>query len=292
MMGTKMVKQLRDALSNLNPDEVRREAETPVIVELFASDQDGYRRMGKFFVPPEVTESKRKELRTVLFRAGEATSQPTLRIYEEGMPHGPDDFTFYHDRPNDTVREILDRHPDLALALGRRFPCFRNVVVDRIIREVSKENALFSLATAVPYIMPFVSLPWAIGEFASDTAFLTMNQVRMLFRIAAASDREVGYKEQRTQIASLVAGAFGWRALARELVGKIPLGGGLIPKAAVAYAGTYVVGTSFERFYRLGYGFSRAERKAAYQGASEKGKAVASSLMESYRRHQPASTRG
>ena len=47
-------------------------------------------------------------------------------------------------------------------------------------------------------------------------------------------------------------GAFGWRALARELVGKIPMGGGLIPKAAIAYAGTRVVGLSLERLYRIG----------------------------------------
>ena len=40
--------------------------------------------------------------------------------------------------------------------------------------------------------------------------------------------------------------AFGWRALARELVGHIPLGGGLIPKGAIAYAGTYVVGKGLE----------------------------------------------
>ena len=87
-----------------------------------------------------------------------------------------------------------------------------------------------------------IELPWAIGEFASDTAFLTMNQIRMAFLIAAASDRPIGYREQRSEIASIVAGAFGWRALARELVGKVPFGGGLIPKAGIAYAGTFAVG--------------------------------------------------
>ena len=78
---------------------------------------------------------------------------------------------------------------------------------------------MFTVATALPNVVPsIVSLPWAIGEFASDTAFLTMNQVRMAFLIAAASDCEVGYSKQRAQIASIIAAAFGWRAIARELV--------------------------------------------------------------------------
>ena len=85
--------------------------------------------------------------------------------------------------------------------------------------------------------MPLISLPWAIAEFASDSAFLTMNQIRMAFMIAGGSDREVGYMEQKSEIAGVIASAFGWRALARELVGKIPFGGGLIAKAGVAYAG-------------------------------------------------------
>ena len=101
-----------------------------------------------------------------------------------------------------------------------------------MVKKIAKENALFSLATALPDIVPFISLPWALGEFASDTAFLTANQIRMAFLLAAANDRDVGYHEQRGEIASIILGAFGWRALARELVGKIPWGGGLVPKAA------------------------------------------------------------
>jgi uncharacterized protein (DUF697 family) len=164
---------------------------------------------------------------------------------------------------------------------------FREEVSRRIIKKVAKENALFALATAVPDILPFVSLPWAAGEFASDTAVLTANQIRMAFLLAAASEHDFGYRQQKGEIASIVMGAFGWRAMARELVGKIPLGGGLIPKAAIAYAGTRVVGLSLERFYRLGAGFTRQERRSAYEEALERGRAVAASLLESIRRRVP-----
>ena len=94
-----------------------------------------------------------------------------------------------------------------------------------------------------------------------------MNQIRMAFQLAAVSDRPIGYREQKSEIASIIAGAFGWRALARELVGKVPFGGGLIPKAGIAYAGTFAIGLSLERLYRLGYGFTRDERKAVYEEA-------------------------
>ena len=65
----------------------------------------------------------------------------------------------------------------------------------------------------------------------------------------------------------------------RELVGKIPFGGGLIPKAAVAFAGTYVVGLSLERYYRIGYGLTREERRREYESALAHGRTVAEVLL-------------
>jgi hypothetical protein len=145
---------------------------------------------------------------------------------------------------------------------------------------------VFSLLTALPDVLPsLIELPWAAGEFASDTAFLTMNQVRMAFLIAGASDRDVGYREQRAQIAGIVAGAFGWRALARELAGKIPFGGGLVPKAAISFAGTYTVGVGLERFYRIGYGLTREERRRIYQQALERGRSLVNSVLDAAKIH-------
>jgi uncharacterized protein (DUF697 family) len=174
------------------------------------------------------------------------------------------------------VREILLQYPDYSLALASRFPAFRAAAIERTIRQISGENALFALFTALPSVIPnLVSLGWAAGEFTSDTAVLTANQVRMAFLIAAASGRPVGYIEQKSEIASILAAAFGWRAIARELAGKIPLGEGLIPKAAIAYAGTYAVGRSLEHYHRLGRWLAAAERRAAYREALEGGKRFA-----------------
>jgi len=123
-----------------------------------------------------------------------------------------------------------------------------------------------------------IELPWMFGEFASDTAFLTANQVRMAFQIAAACGKDVGLGRQKFEVLGIAGGAFGWRALARELVGHIPLGGGLIPKGAVAYAGTYLAGKGLELLHVQNGRHTDEELKALYQRGLERGRAVARSL--------------
>jgi hypothetical protein len=185
---------------------------------------------------------------------------------------------------------MVRKVPDLRLALARLLPPFRKEVAHTVIRAVARENALFSLATALPDVVPSLeSIPWAVGEFGSDAAFLTANQVRMAFLLAAASDRPVGYREQSREIASIVASAFGWRAISRELAGKVPFGAGLVPKAGIAWAATFVVGLSIERLYRLGYAYTREERKAAYEEAYEHGRQIAGMLLYGLRERRAAS---
>ena len=156
--------------------------------------------------------------------------------------------------------------------------------IEQVINSTCRENALFSVATALPDIIPsLIQIPWSVTEFASDTAVLTTNQVKMGFLIAAASDRQIGYLEQKQEIAMLIGSAFGWRALAREVVGKIPFGGGLLGKAGIAYAATKLVGLSLERVYRSGYDFSRAERASVYKEAYQQGRRVAGNLLHKIR---------
>jgi hypothetical protein len=239
--------------------------------------------MEEFLLPSEkVSERKRAESAAMIESAADPGRPDHFDVVlcEQGLPCPKNAFTFYTGQPEQTVHEILAAHDELGLALARNFPPFRQPVVDRVIHNVSKENALFSVVTALPDMVPSIlELPWSIGEFASDTAFLTINQIRMAFLIAAASDKPVGYSLQKAEIATIVTGAFGWRALARELVGKIPFGGGLIPKGAIAFAGTYVVGLGLDRFHRLGYGLSSAERRNSYQVAFERGKGIVEMVL-------------
>jgi hypothetical protein len=283
---------VKKALASLSPEEIQRHADRPLRLFLYAHSDAEYDEMERFLLPPELSHAKRAQVARLIHRASEGFTSPglyDLEIYfddstPDALTPAKDLFAFCPSASQRFIRDVLDQRPDLAIPLAMHLLPFREEVSRRIVKKVAKQNALFALATAVPDIVPFVSLPWAVGEFASDTAVLTANQIRMAFLLAAASDRAFGYREQAGEIASIAFGAFGWRALARELVGKIPLGGGLIPKAAIAYAGTRVAGLSLERFYRLGVGFTRAERRSAYEDALERGKTIAGSLLNGVKR--------
>ncbi|MBV6429931.1 MAG: hypothetical protein IANPNBLG_00034 [Bryobacteraceae bacterium] len=279
-------RQVWSAISHLNPKDVRTMSERNVSVGLYASNDQTFSQMETFLCPEAMSRERRLQGFQHIYRAcdSDRPARFDIEIYEEGVRRPRGTFVYHSAAPDVTVGEILSARDDLALPLARLSTPFRNQVSEKVIHEISRENALFSLATALPDIVPNVlQLPWAIGEFASDTAFLTVNQVRMAFLLAAASDRVIGYSEQRGEIGSILAGAFGWRAIARELAGKIPFGGGLIPKAAIAYAGTYVAGRVLERLYHEGYEFSRSERRLAYESAFEKGKRVAGELIQAFR---------
>jgi hypothetical protein len=255
-------------------------------VGLEATSSEALAAMEDFLAPPGLSRRRRLQLFEGLHRIGDPGTPQSFDIVlsEEGLPEVPGAFPFRAGEPKRTVRSILRERGDLSLPLARRFPPFRPPVIHGIIQDVAQENALFALFSALPDVLPTAfALGWAAAEFASDTAVLTVNQVRMAFLIAAASDRPVGFVDQKRQIASIVAGAFGWRAMARELAGKIPFGGGLIPKAAISYAGTYVVGLSLERFYRIGYGMTAAEREGVYREALAKGKRFAGWALEARR---------
>jgi hypothetical protein len=286
---------IRQAIANLNPDDVRQSAERTVNAGIVAPTQDALWRIEAFLCPPDLASGKRAEVSRHIHRisGNQRPAVPVdLEIWDSSLAVPSTAFVFDARNHERTIKEILRRRPELEIALARTFPSFRKQVIECIVARISKENALFAAATAIPDIIPFLTLPWAVGEFASDTAFLTMNQVRMAFLIAAASARRIGYGAQKREIASVIAGAFGFRAIARELVGKIPFGGGLIPKAIVAYAGTQVVGRSIERVYRSGSALTGRERQVEYTNAFERGKQVVTRLLESVRTRQLAPTRG
>jgi hypothetical protein len=284
-MAIAVLSQVKRALSNLNPAPVREEAERPVSVGIVAASAESLGRMETYFAPAHLSPSRRAESVRLLVRGSAAGCD--VEIYESSLLRPQRAFSFDIEAPDDCVRRILRAREDLAIPLARSLYPFRKPAAHRLIRTIAKENALFCLATALPDIVPsLASLPWAVGEFGSDAAFLTMNQIRMGFYLAAASDRAVGYREQKSEIASIVAGAFGWRALARELIGKVPFGGGLIPKAAIAYAGTFAIGVSLERLYRLGYGFTREERRAVYEEAYLHGRQIAGMLLDGLRQRK------
>jgi uncharacterized protein (DUF697 family) len=280
MIMLQYIKQARAAFGLLNPEEVRRRAGRSLHVGLVAASEEGYSEMEEFLVPTWLSRDTRIELMGQVHRAGDehVPAKVDIVLYEQGLRAPEGTYTFHRDDPETTAKEILDDRDDWALPLARQFPTFRKAVIDGIIQTIARENAMFVIATALPNVMPNVmQVPWALGEFASDTAFLTANQIRMAFLIGAACGCGVGLSEQKGAVILIIGGAFGWRALARELAGKIPLGQGLIPKGAIAYAGTFVVGKAIQK-YQNGTTLTRDEREEIYREALDQGRTVAQSF--------------
>jgi hypothetical protein len=281
-MGIEGLINIKKAISTLNSQHVREIADQHVLVGLHAATPEAFARLENFLLA-DLSLARRQDSSALIVRSPGSTlgqSNTDINIYDEGVIAPAKGLIFHPDRPRQLVDKVLSTHPSLGMPLARSFKPFRDPFVEKVIASTSRENTMFSLATALPDVIPsFIELPWAVAEFASDTAFLTMNQIRMSFQIAGASDREVGYMEQKSEIAALIGGAFGWRAIARQIVGKVPFGGGLIGKAAIAYAGTKVVGLSLDKYYGIGYTYARDERASLYADAYKQGKQIAFKLL-------------
>uniref|UniRef100_Q023Y5 Uncharacterized protein n=1 Tax=Solibacter usitatus (strain Ellin6076) TaxID=234267 RepID=Q023Y5_SOLUE len=279
-----VLKQARAAFSLLRPQDILESAERPVHVGLVADGSSAYAEMEDFLAPAGTPRAEWMRQMSQIHRANDpkVPERVDIVLYEPGLPCPQGAYTFHRGHPEDTVAEILHDKSELSLALARQFPAFRRQVVEHTIHMVARENALFAIATALPNVVPnFIELPWALGEFASDTAFLTTNQVRLAFQIAAACGKDVGLAHQKGTVLTIATSAFGWRAIARELVSHIPLGGGLIPKGAIAYAGTYVVGKSLEFLLVQERPHTNEERERLYQEGLDQGRRVAGTLRES-----------
>jgi hypothetical protein len=276
-----LLRDIKNAYANLNPGAVQDLAEKRVSVGILASSEDKADYIRSYLGPTE----------SVVERVTESAPAGNFDILlaEPDFPRPSGAFEFQFRDPERTIEEIIERHQELEISLARNYPAFRPKVVECVIKRTAQENALFSIVTALPNVVPsFLELPWAVGEFASDTAFLTINQVRMAFLIAAANNHAVGYRDQQIELGTIVVGAFGWRTLARELAGKIPMGVGLVPKAAIAYAGTYVVGKGLERLHGTGKGLNRRERRLLYDSAVQKGRDVVGRLIETVKSRNAA----
>lgn len=291
-MSVRFWKQL-SALRRISPKSIRLEADRPFSVALIGASEE-LRCWSEVLVPAGLSERKRDQALKRLF----TVSLPVTPGYADMLPQFDlrlatpsgaaavrslsDDYIVIPASPAiepdwaaRLAEQILEERGELALALGRHYLPLRDAIVERYISKIARENAAFAMASALPNVIPStIELPWAIGEFASDTAFITGNQFRMAFLIAAASDSAVGWAEQKGQLGSIFGSAFGWRALARELSGKIPAGGGLVAKGLIAYSGTIAVGRGLDRFHRIGRQLTRIEKKQAYNQAYRTGRKV------------------
>lgn len=184
------------------------------------------------------------------------------------------------------VSEILDRFPHLLVAAPRHLPLFRAEATRRVIAATARTNTEIALATAIPGILPWTAALLPATSF-SDMILLTKNQGMMILRIAAVYGLEVDPRQRFAELGGVVGAAFGWRSIAREVVGAVPGGVGAAAKGAIAYAGTVAAGRAAEVFYATGRRPTQDERKAWYEDATERAKSVVAESLDRLRRKDP-----
>ncbi len=161
------------------------------------------------------------------------------------------------------------------LALARYLPAFREPVVRALIEDVAVANAAYSLGTGILEINPVTGLPLTVA----DTVILTKNQAVMAYKIALAMGMQSDFKSVMPEIAGVIGGGFVLRQAARSLIGLLP-GLGILPKVAVAFAGTLAVGEAVYLYAVNGQAISRDGLKAMYDKALERGREMAGKLVQ------------
>jgi uncharacterized protein (DUF697 family) len=151
----------------------------------------------------------------------------------------------------------------VEIAVGRRLPAMRETVAAKLTRDAANTALKVSLASAIVDHIPVVGI--VLGAFASagDMVAITGIQMMLLLHIEATYGRDPDV-QRMWQLLPVIGGGFGWRAIARELAGFLPIAG--IPiKGAVAYAGTIVVGEGVTFFLEHGRHMNKAQAAQIYE---------------------------
>jgi uncharacterized protein (DUF697 family) len=117
-------------------------------------------------------------------------------------------------------------------ALAARLPVLRPAVCKWLIGHFAKRNGLISAAIFIPGV---------------DLPVLTLNQIRLVLRIALAYGEDVD-RERAIELLGVVGLGFGFRTVARELLDLVPVAGWAV-KGGVAYAGTKAIGEAAVRYF-------------------------------------------
>ncbi|MGI9657879.1 MAG: hypothetical protein ACR2OD_03140 [Gaiellaceae bacterium] len=131
------------------------------------------------------------------------------------------------------VERIAARAKGDAYRVARALPHFTDPVSKMIIRHYSRLNGLVGAAAIIP---------------GADLPVLTLNQLRMVARLAGAQGIELDAK-RLIELAVVVGASLGLRGVARTALGLLP-GPGRAIKGGVALSGTTAIGEAALRRFR------------------------------------------
>jgi uncharacterized protein (DUF697 family) len=177
---------------------------------------------------------------------------------------------------------LIDACRGVEIAIGRCLPILRTTVAAKLSRDAALNALKVSGASALVGQIPLVGA--FLGAFVSsgDMMAITGIQMTLMLQIRATFGKDPDVA-QMWELLPVVGGGFGWRALARELSGFIPVGGVLI-KSAIAYAGTIVVGEGATFFELHGRHMSKADATRIYEDARKSAQTFARDVFARFKR--------
>ncbi len=171
------------------------------------------------------------------------------------------------------IPAVLELLPQLHLALGRQFPLFRLPIARQLVSETCFSNAAYSFSTGLAEIVPVLDLPLNL----TDMLVLTKTQAFLAYKLGLLLGFSTRWQDYVTEFGGVIGTGFLWRQIARQLIGLVP-GWGIVPKVAVAYSGTYVVGNAILGWYLTGRNLSPKQMRALYAQAFARGTEYARKL--------------
>ncbi len=173
---------------------------------------------------------------------------------------------------------IVDTCKGVEIAVGRRLPAMREFVAAKLTRDAANNALKIALASAVVDHIPLVGLVVGLFASAGDMVAITGIQMMLMLHIEATYGKDPDV-QRMWQLLPVIGGGFGWRSLARELSGFIPVAGIAI-KGAIAYAGTIVVGEGVTFYYQQGRHMSTADAKMLYESTKNEALTFARDLLK------------
>lgn len=155
----------------------------------------------------------------------------------------------------------------VEIAVGRRLPVLRESVAAKLTRDAATNALKVALASAVVDHIPVIGLLAGVFASAGDMVAITGIQMMLMLHIEAAYGKDPDV-QRLWQLLPVIGGGFGWRSLARELSGFIPVAGIGI-KGAIAYAGTIVVGEGVTFYYEHGRHMSSGQARSLYESTKD-----------------------
>ena len=128
---------------------------------------------------------------------------------------------------------VAARLGEAGTGLAARVPVLREPLCRELIESFSRKNGILAVAIFIP---------------GADFPVLTLNQIRLVLRLGAAHGVEIDQQRLPEVLATIAAG-FGFRALARQLLGAIPVAGWAV-KGGIAYGGTRALGEAAMRYFQ------------------------------------------